>query len=232
MPALYSRVFLQILDSSIAEDYRTRHFFEDLLKLADRDGVVDMTHSAIARRLNAPEAEVREAIAKLEAPDPNSRDPKKEGRRIERLSDHRDWGWRIINWNEYEAIRDRAAANERLIRHRNRKRDEKASSNGASDDTTSSPPGRFSEFWSIYPRREAKPKAILAWKKVKPSEVDLILKHVCDKAVTEDWKKEGGKYVPLPASYLNARRWEDEGLELARELSTDEMVARDWKNSL
>lgn len=114
-------MFLQILDSSIAENFTVRHVFEDFLKLADREGIVDMTHSAIARRLNVPEPTIRECIAVLEAPDPNSRDPKSQGRRIERLSEHRDWGWRIINWGEYEKIRDRAQANERLIRHRAKK---------------------------------------------------------------------------------------------------------------
>ena len=24
-----------------------------------------------------------------------------------------------------------------------------------------------------------------------------------------DWKKEGGKYIPYPATWLNNRRWED-----------------------
>lgn len=118
---LYARVFTQILDSSLAEDWQTRHVFEDLLKLAD-NGVVDMTRQAIVRRTNVPAEIVNAAIAKLEGPDPNSRDDAEEGRRIVRLDEHRDWGWRIVNWEKYEAIRNtadqRAKVAARVRRHR------------------------------------------------------------------------------------------------------------------
>lgn len=103
--SLYARVFLQILDSSLAEDCRVRHVFEDLLKLANQDGVVDMTHEAIARRTNENLEIVRHAIIQLEKPDPKSRDPGDDGRRIVRLDGHRDWGWRIVNWLRYDKIR-------------------------------------------------------------------------------------------------------------------------------
>jgi hypothetical protein len=28
--------------------------------------------------------------------------------------------------------------------------------------------------------------------------------------VSADWTKNNGQYIPLPATYLNGRRWEDE----------------------
>ncbi|HZP33038.1 MAG TPA: hypothetical protein VFB23_06695, partial [Candidatus Acidoferrales bacterium] len=28
--------------------------------------------------------------------------------------------------------------------------------------------------------------------------------------LTEQWQKEGGKYIPYPSRFLNGRRWEDE----------------------
>ena len=102
---LYARVFIKILDSSLAEDWQARHVFEDFLKLASMDGIVDMTHSAIARRTNIPLEIVRAAIEKLEAPDPMSRGADEDGRRLARLDAHRDWGWRIVNFDKYEAIR-------------------------------------------------------------------------------------------------------------------------------
>jgi hypothetical protein len=40
---MYGKVFEQILDSSIADDYLTRFVFEDFIILADQDGNVDMT---------------------------------------------------------------------------------------------------------------------------------------------------------------------------------------------
>lgn len=105
MPQLYARVFLQILDSSLADDWQTRHVFEDLLKLCNQDGVVDMTREAISRRTNTPQSVVDRALEMLEAADPRSRDPEESGRRIVRLDDHRDWGWRIVNFQKYDIIR-------------------------------------------------------------------------------------------------------------------------------
>lgn len=112
MSQLYSRVFLKILESSIAEDWQVRLVFEDLLKLASQDGVVDMTKTAIARRTNVPMNIVERGIASLESPDPASRDPEHQGRRIVRLDAHRDWGWFIVNWEKYDAIRSKAEARE------------------------------------------------------------------------------------------------------------------------
>jgi hypothetical protein len=103
---MFAKVFEQIYDSSIAEDYLVRLVFEDFLVLADLDGVVDMTHEAIARRTNVPIEIVRSAIAKLSMPDPRSRSPKEEGRRLVLLDDHRDWGWQIVNYEDYRNIRD------------------------------------------------------------------------------------------------------------------------------
>lgn len=116
---LYARVFVQILDSSIAEDYMLRHVFEDFFKLVDhRTGIVDMTRPALARRLNIPIEVLNEQVSKLEAPDPHSRDEDFDGRRIERLDEHRDWGWKILNWEKYDAIRKKADLYLRVNKHR------------------------------------------------------------------------------------------------------------------
>lgn len=78
-----------------------RLVFEDLLKLADKDGIVDMTRSAISRRTNVPIKIVSHGIGELEKPDRDSRSKEHEGRRIVRLDEHRDWGWRIVNYTKY-----------------------------------------------------------------------------------------------------------------------------------
>ena len=43
---MFTKVFVKIFDSSIAADLGLRHFFMDILVLADRDGLVDMTPMA------------------------------------------------------------------------------------------------------------------------------------------------------------------------------------------
>jgi len=101
---MYAKVFAQIFDSSIADDFRLRHFFMDLLVLADMNGVVDMTPTAIAARTRIPLDDVLAMLAKLEQPDAESRTPDADGRRIERLDEHRTWGWHIINYSRFREI--------------------------------------------------------------------------------------------------------------------------------
>jgi hypothetical protein len=101
---MYAKVFSQILDSSIANDYQLRHFFTDMLILAEIDGVVDMTHEAIAARTRMPLEIVQKFIVELEQPDAKSRSHKEDGRRIVRIDPLRDWGWQIVNYIEYRRI--------------------------------------------------------------------------------------------------------------------------------
>jgi hypothetical protein len=123
---MYAKVFSQILDSSIAVDYEQRHLFMDLLVLADREGVVDMTTEAISRRLNVPEPLVRSNMLKLMEPDPESRSDERDGRRLVLLDDHREWGWQIVNYAFYRDMKDadalRTANRERKRRQRERER--------------------------------------------------------------------------------------------------------------
>lgn len=112
---MFAKVFSQILDSSLAEDYQTRHVFEDMLKLCDVNGVVDMTHEAIARRTNVPLEIITHAITDLEKPDSRSRNPAHDGRRIVRLDEHRDWGWLILNYEYYRKIASEEQRREKTL---------------------------------------------------------------------------------------------------------------------
>lgn len=73
-------------------------------------------------------------------------------------------------------------------------------------------PEDFVRFWDVYPRKAAKPDALKAWNKLGPDEalVGQIIEAVQRAREGPDWAKDGGQYVPYPASYLNGRRWEDE----------------------
>ena len=126
---MYAKIFQKIFDSSIAEDWQQRVVFQDILILCDRDGVVNMTHEAISRRTNVPIGIVRESIAKLESPDPKSNTSAEDGRRLERVDEHRDWGWRIINYEKYRNIKNsvelRAATRVRVARWRKKQKEER-----------------------------------------------------------------------------------------------------------
>lgn len=119
---MFAKIFAQIFDSSIAENYELRHFFEDMLKLADKEGVVDMTPEAIARRINAPLERVKWGLEELMKPDPISRTRTHEGRRIVPLEAGRPWGWTIINYVHYRSIQDEE---HRRIYFRDAKRNER-----------------------------------------------------------------------------------------------------------
>ena len=82
----------------------------------------------------------------------------------------------------------------------------------------------FNNFYTLYPKRRNKEAAHRAWKKLNLSKelVEVILKDVADKGASEEWQKQGGQFIPYPASYLNGRRWEDE-----KELSEEDKI---WKS--
>lgn len=121
---MFAKVFSQIFDSSISANHVIRHVFMDLLVLADAEGVVDMTQDAIARRTNVPLELVEMAVKELASPDRRSRSTDDDGRRIVPLDDHRDWGWRIVNYKHYRQIRDEEARREYF---RDRKRQQRMS---------------------------------------------------------------------------------------------------------
>ena len=73
----------------------------------------------------------------------------------------------------------------------------------------------FDEFWEAYPKKKAKEDARKAWAKLKPDETlgKVIIQAVEAAKKSKDWQKEKGQYIPHPATYLNGKRWEDEGNE-------------------
>lgn len=73
---------------------------------------------------------------------------------------------------------------------------------------------RFSRFWAIYPKKKSKQAALTAWKKLKPDEefTQKIITDVQKQKQWPEWQKDNGQYIPYPATWLNQRRWEDEGI--------------------
>ncbi|GAG26112.1 unnamed protein product, partial [marine sediment metagenome] len=68
----------------------------------------------------------------------------------------------------------------------------------------------FLSFWKEYPRKEQKKKALTAYNKIqepKPG-LQIVLDSIKSHIKTDQW--DDSKFIPLPASFLNARQWEDE----------------------
>jgi hypothetical protein len=70
----------------------------------------------------------------------------------------------------------------------------------------------FNHFWTAYPKKRSKGDAVKAWNKLKIDNLlcTLIMNKLDDAKNSHDWTKEGGQYIPYPASWLNAKGWEDE----------------------
>jgi hypothetical protein len=66
----------------------------------------------------------------------------------------------------------------------------------------------FVEFWKCYPKKIAKPNAEKAWMKIAP-DVDLS-KRIIHAISEQKLLEREEQFIPYPASWLNARRWEDD----------------------
>lgn len=68
----------------------------------------------------------------------------------------------------------------------------------------------FAQFWKAYPKKKAKGSAEKAWNKIDSSLLTTILEAIENQKQSPQWKKEGGQYIPYPATWLNSKSWEDE----------------------
>ena len=70
----------------------------------------------------------------------------------------------------------------------------------------------FDVFWAAYPRKTGKEIARQSWKRLADpvATLDLILKALAWQTVSADWNKDNGQFIPMPSTYLNQGRWQDE----------------------
>lgn len=77
---------------------------------------------------------------------------------------------------------------------------------------------RFGEFWKVYPRKVGKDAAWRVWQRRKPG-MELtatVLAALAWQKQQDNWIREGGRFVPNPATWLNQGRWEDEPSDAPR----------------
>lgn len=70
----------------------------------------------------------------------------------------------------------------------------------------------FLLWWSEYPRKEGKSQAFLAWEKaykIRPK-INEMLSTLEWQKKSHAWTKDGGQFIPMPATYINQGRWADE----------------------
>ena len=118
---MYAKVFASVFEGSMRGKADVLLVWFNMLAHAPF-GVCDRNHQTIADETGLPLDRVKSAIDVLESKDPDSRTPDEDGKRIIRLSDHRDWGWKLVNWSFYRKLmseQDRREKNTiRQQRHR------------------------------------------------------------------------------------------------------------------
>lgn len=70
----------------------------------------------------------------------------------------------------------------------------------------------FDAFYAAYPLHKGRAKAEKAWQSIAPDEAlcERIMQAVKAQTASAEWKRENGKFIPHPTSWLNGKRWEDE----------------------
>lgn len=234
----YTKLDSGITDSTIwqAPD-TTRLVWITMLAMADQNGYVGASMPGLAGRARVSLQACVEAIKTLESPDEWSRTKEHEGRRVAPadggwvLLNHGKY--RELQSADDRRERSRLA----MAALRNRRKLEATKDNGyqkltklaqatayaeaTTKDTPTPrkrgsasvhefPPG-FDAFWSAYPRKIAKPSAAQAFTRLKVDEATLaaMLAAIATQSASADWLKDGGRFVPHPATWLNNRRWED-----------------------
>jgi hypothetical protein len=123
-------------------------------------------------------------------------------------------------------------------------KDKESSSNSCANRSTKSAKSEqhnagqddFDAFWAAYPKRKSKGQALRAWAasaKHRPA-LPVILAAIAAQCAGHDWLKDGGKFIPYPATWINAQGWLDEvrqappqGL-LTKQGERNFAAAREW----
>jgi hypothetical protein len=211
---MFAKIYASMYDGTLATKgpWEALVTFQQFLVLCDKTGMVDMTPEAISRRTTIPLDIIARGITALEAPDHDSRRPDEDGRRIIRLSAHRNWGWQIVNYEHYRKLRSADDRRDYLREYMRERR--------AKEKTPAKPKpvlnGSFDAFWSAYPRHEKRKDAERAWLKINPDEaltqkiIAAIERQKLDGCLAARATADGRSTVPHPTSWLNGKRWEDE----------------------
>ncbi len=175
--AVYGKIFESIYDGSLYGHWEAIVTMQQLIVLADADGVIDMTPPAIAGKTSIPLEILEKGLKILSEPDPYSRSPESNGVRIQLLDEQRPWGWFLVNHKKYQGLRTAEDRREYMRGYMRNRRAEQAVNNSVNsgkqslaqlankdkdkdididkDKPTTAPavPAEFEEFKEIYPLR-------------------------------------------------------------------------------
>lgn len=70
----------------------------------------------------------------------------------------------------------------------------------------------FDLFWEAYPKKKAKGDAVKAWlqtAKIRPP-IEAMIAAIENEKKSVQWQRDGGEYIPYPATYLRNWGWLNE----------------------
>lgn len=109
----------------------------------------------------------------------------------------------------------KAVTQKRVARHRQALHERNAT---ALPDQTKTRPDQsvFAKFWLAYPKKVAKQDACKAFEKLHlvNGDFEKVLSSLEAAKQSEQWLRENGKFIPHAATWLNGRRFEDEGTQV------------------
>lgn len=124
----FTKLHSTIINSSVwDEPDSVRIVWITLLAMSDALGFVESSLGGLAHQARKSREDTTEALTRLESPDPDSKNPDHDGRRIKRV----EGGWMILNYVLYRERAElsddpeAAATRERVRKHRERKRQER-----------------------------------------------------------------------------------------------------------
>ena len=117
-------------------------------------------------------------------------------------------------WREAQKLakteKTNATERNRTQDERNQTPDKTREDKNKNTNTVDQPDG-FESFWQAYPKKVGKPAALKAFRSAKVNcHLPELLTDIEAKAQSDAWVKDGGQFIPNPATYLNQRRWEDQ----------------------
>lgn len=134
--------------------------------------------------------------------------------------------YHITNWGKHQAVdgmeKIRQQGRERTQRYRAKRAPAKPEK---PEKKTQEKGARFDRFWAAYPKKVGKGAAEKAFGKIRPSEelTETMIRAVEAAKTSTQWRRDGGQYIPNPATWLNQKRWEDEVADAPAPVSSRRM---------
>lgn len=122
--------------------------------------------------------------------------------------------YHVANWAKHQAVdgMDKIREQNRIRKQEERQRKKVTTGRPSAKPDKTPLQRRFEIFWKAYPKKVGKGAAEKAFAKAKPDDAltEKMLSAVEAAKRSSQWRKDGGQYIPNPATWLNQKRWEDE----------------------